>query len=82
MTQILLPLALAAALALPAQAGSPVIIEDAYEAEPAPGLTPGEKIAIAAGLIVVGALIFGGGGGSSDCACTDQPEDGGGACTC
>jgi hypothetical protein len=82
MKQILLPLALIAALAAPLHAGGPVIIEDAYEAEPAPRLTPGEKLAIAAGLILVGALIFGGGGSDDACTCIDQPEDGGGSCGC
>lgn len=70
--------------ATPVIAGGPVIVEEAYEAEPVQTLTPGEKIAIAAGIILVGALIFGGNGGGDaiDCACNDQPEDGGGSCTC
>lgn len=69
-------------LTLPANAGGPVlIVEDAYEAEPVPKLTPGEKIALAAGLLVLGAFIIGNGGGS-DCTCNDQPDDGGGACGC
>lgn len=68
-------------LTLPANAGGPVlIVEDAYEAEPVPKLTPGEKIALAAGLLIVGALIIGNGGGS-DCAC-NSPDDGGGTCGC
>ncbi len=69
---------------LPAHAGGPVIIEDAYEAEPAPKLTPGEKIALAAGLLILGGLLLGNGGGDSPAACTcnDQPEDGGGSCGC
>lgn len=80
MKQILLTAALLAPL--PAIAGGPVIVEDAYEAEPAPKLTPGEKIALAAGIIIVGAMILGGGGGSDACTCNDQPEDGPGSCGC
>lgn len=68
-------------LSTQAQAGGPVIVEDAYEAEPAPKLTPGEKLAIAAGIIIVGALIVGG-GGSGDCTCNDLPDDGGESCGC
>lgn len=79
MKHLLLTAALLAPL--PTFAGGPVIVEDAYEAEPKPRLTPGEKIAIAAGLLVLGAFIIGNGGGS-DCTCNDQPEDGGGICGC
>ena len=39
-----------------------------------------QKIALAAGLLIVGALIIGNGGGS-DCAC-NSPDDGGGTCGC
>lgn len=67
----------------PAQAGGPVIIEDAYEAEPAPKLTPGEKIALAAGLLILGGLLLGNGGGdgAAACTCNDRPDDGG-SCGC
>jgi len=83
MKKILLTAAILAPL--PAHAGGPVIIEDAYEAEPAPKLTPGEKIAIAAGLLLIGVAIIasGNGGGGGGCICNDQPTDGGdGSCGC
>ncbi len=88
--QILLPsnllttFALIATFAVPAIAGGPVIVEEAYEAPAAPRLTPGEKIAIAAGLILVIGLVAGGGsGGPAACACNgDEPPDGGGSCAC
>ena len=54
-----LALILSLALALPANAGGPVIVEEAYEAEPAPRLTPGEKIAIAAGILILCAIACG-----------------------
>ena len=57
MKTLLIALTLAAS---PVAAGGPVIIEDAYEAEPAPKLTAGEKLAIAAGLLFVIALASGG----------------------
>lgn len=75
----LLALTLSLCTALPAYAGGPVIIEDPSEGSPAAILSPGEKLALAAGLIVVGALIFGG-GGSDDCPCLTP--DVGGQCTC
>ena len=76
MKALLIALTLAAT---PLHAGGPVIVEDAYEAEPTPKLTPGQKLAIAAGLIVVGALILGGGGGSdSPCNTPDEPTEPGG----
>ena len=69
--------------AAPAHAGGPVIIEDAYEAEPAPKLTPGETIAIAAGLLILGGLLLGNGGGDGPAACTcNDTPDGGGQCGC
>lgn len=80
-----LALILAMTAAIPAHAGGPVIIEEAYEAIPAPRLTPGEKIAIAAGLILVIGLIgtSGGSDGPAACACNgDEPPDGGGSCAC
>jgi hypothetical protein len=64
---------------LAAQAGGPVLIEEPFETVPAPAFTPGEKIALAAGLILVGALLFGS-GGSDDCACKNEVE--GTQCTC
>lgn len=75
----LLALTFALCAALPAHAGGPVIIEEPYEAEPVAMLSPGQQIALAAGLILVGALIFGG-GHSDDCPC-NQPDDAG-QCTC
>jgi hypothetical protein len=74
----LLAMTFALCTALPAQAGGPVIIEEPFESAPAPTLSPGEKLALAAGLIVVGAMIFG--GGSDDCPCLTPDE--GGQCTC
>lgn len=75
----LLALILTLTAAVPAHAGGPVIIEEPYEAAPTVMLTPGEKIAIVAGLIVLGALAFGG-GGSDDCPCNTPDE--GGQCIC
>lgn len=74
----LLAMALVLCTSLPAQAGGPVIIEEPYEMEPAALLSPGEKIALAAGLILIGALI--GAGGSDDCPCNTPDE--GGQCVC
>ena len=51
-----------------ATAGGPVI-EDAYEAEPAPGLTAGEGLALAAGLLLIIAIASGGGN-----PCNGDPE--------
>jgi hypothetical protein len=78
-TMKLLALTFALGVALPAHAGGPVIIEDTYEAEPAARLSPGQQIALVAGLIVVGALIFG--GGDSDACPCNTPDDGG-QCVC
>ncbi|HLQ20121.1 MAG TPA: hypothetical protein VK146_14190 [Tabrizicola sp.] len=76
----LLAFTLALCTAMPAQAGGPVIIEEPpEEGRPAVILSPGEKIALAAGLLVVGALLIGG-GGSDDCPCFTPDE--GGQCTC
>lgn len=76
----LLAFTLALSLAMPAHAGGPVIIEEpTEEGQPALLLSPGEKIALTAGLLVVGALLLGG-GGSDDCSCF-SPEEGG-QCTC
>ena len=58
----LLTAAFLLAFATPTFAGGPVIVEEAYEAEPAPKLSPGENLAIAAGLILVIGLIAIGGG--------------------
>ena len=44
----------------PAIAGGPVVVEDAYEAEPAPRMTAGEKLAVAAGLLLIIAIASGG----------------------
>ena len=73
-----------ALLTNPSFGGGPVIVEDAYEAEPAPKLTPGEKIAIVAGILIIGGLLIGSGGsdGPAACACNDQPDDGGTSCGC
>ena len=70
-------LALLTALTLaatPVAAGGPVLIEDRYdtESEAAPKLTAGEKLAIAAGLLLVIALASGGGSGSV-CNGDEQP---------
>lgn len=69
-----LPLILTLALALPATAGGPVLVEDTTDtAAPAPGLTPGEKVGLAIlGLIIIGAIASGGGG--------DTPAPGGKLC--
>ena len=76
----LLALTLALSLAMPAHAGGPVIIEEPpEEGQPALLLSPGEKLALTAGLLVVGALLLGG-GGSDDCPCLTPDE--GGQCTC
>ena len=64
---------------LAAQAGGPVLIAEPFETVPSPAFTPGEKIALTAGLILVGALLFGS-GGSDDCACNSAVE--GGQCVC
>lgn len=64
---------------LAAQAGGLVIIEEPFETVPSPAFTPGEKIALAAGLILAGALLFGS-RGSDDCACKNDVE--GTQCTC
>lgn len=78
----LLAMTLAVCTALPAQAGGPVIIEEPVEeGNPALLLSPGEKIALAAGLILLGAALIGGGGGSdTNCSCFTPGE--GGQCTC
>jgi hypothetical protein len=52
----LLALTLSIGLAIPVNAGGPVIIEDPEEGAPVALLSPGEKIALAAGLLLVGAL--------------------------
>lgn len=74
-------IALAVVLCIPLQAhaGGPVIIEEPYENIPSPAFSPGEKIALAAGLILVGALILSS-GGSDDCACNSIDE--GSQCVC
>ena len=58
-------------LVSPAYAGGPVIVEDAYEAEPAPRMTAGEKLAVAAGLLLIIAIASGGG---DNCNGDPQPE--------
>ena len=75
----LLALTLSIGLAIPVNAGGPVIIEDPEEGAPVALLSPGEKIALAAGILLVGALLLGG-GGSDDCPCL-TPEEGG-QCVC
>jgi hypothetical protein len=59
-----LALILILALAVPATAGGPVLVEDTTEtAAPAKALTPGEKVGLAIlGLIIIGAIASGGGG--------------------
>jgi hypothetical protein len=64
---------------LAAQAGGPVLIEEPFETVPSPALSPGERIALTAGLILVGALLFGS-GGSDNCACNSDAESS--LCTC
>ena len=83
----LLALTLALCTALPAQAGGPVIIEEPVEeGNPALLFSPGEKIALAAGLIILGAALIGSGGGGGggvvpdNCSCFTEDE--GGVCTC
>lgn len=75
----LLAFTLILAVTAPAHAGGPVIVEEPYEASPVAKLSPGAQIAIAAGLIVLGALALGG-GGSDDCPCNTPYE--GGQCIC
>lgn len=76
----LLALALAVFTAIPAHAGGPVIIEEPPElGRPAVIFSPGEKIALGAGLLLVGALLLGG-GGSDNCSCNTLGETG--QCTC
>jgi hypothetical protein len=77
MKMLAMTLVLCAPLA--AQAGGPVLIEEPFEPVPAPAFTPAEKIALAAGLILVGALLFGS-GGSDDCICNSDLE--GSQCVC
>lgn len=73
--------AIMTAIAGHALAGGPVIIEDTAEAAPAPKLSPGEKIAIAAGLLlIVGILAGGGGGGDVLCNGDEGPADPGPVC--
>lgn len=76
----LLALTLTFLLAVPAHAGGPVIIDEPpEEGSPVAILSPGEKIALTAGLLLVGAFLLGG-GGSDDCSCNTPGE--GGQCTC
>ncbi len=76
----LLALTLTLLVAVPANAGGPVIIDEPPEqGSPVAFLAPGEKIALTAGLILVGVLLLGG-GGSDDCTCNTPDE--GGQCTC
>jgi hypothetical protein len=79
----LLAITLALCTALPAQAGGPVIIEEPVEeGNPAALFSPGEKIALAAGLILLGAALIGAGGGGSDSNCSCFTPEEGGTCTC
>lgn len=67
-----------ALLTSPAFAGGPVLVEEHYEAEPAPKLSAGEKAALAIGLLLVIALAS---GGSSDvCNGDEQPVPEPGPC--
>jgi hypothetical protein len=76
----LLALTLSLLLAVPVYAGGPVIInEPPEEGSPVAIMSPGEKIAITAGLLLVGAFLLGG-GGSDDCSCRTPGEDG--QCRC
>lgn len=76
----LLALTLTLLAAMPVHAGGPVIIEEPpEEGGPVAVFSPGEKIAFAAGLILVGALLLGG-GGSADCTCNSPDEEA--LCTC
>ncbi len=68
-----LALILAMTAAIPAHAGGPVIIEEAYEAEAPQKMRPGDKIALAVLGIVVLGLIAGGGKGGSDLCNGDEP---------
>lgn len=68
-----LALILAMTAAIPAHAGGPVIIEEAYEAEAPQKMRPGDKIAIAVLGIVVLGLIAGGGKGGGD-VCNGQDD--------
>lgn len=76
----LLALTLTLLVAVPANAGGPVIIDEPpEEGRPVAILSPGEKIALTAGLILIGAFLLGG-GGSDDCPCNTPGEAG--QCTC
>lgn len=66
-------------LTLPANAGGPVLIEDAAEAAPLVRSHNNRLVPILFGLAVAAILL--GGGGGSDCAC-NSPDDGGGSCGC
>ena len=72
-----LALILTLALALPANAGGPVIIEDAYEAAPLVRSHNNRLVPILFGLAVAAILL--GGGSDSPCNTPDEPtpEDGG-----
>jgi hypothetical protein len=72
-------LLLITAIAMPisAQAGGPVIIEDAHEAEARPSSEGRWVVPVIVGLLIVGAIASGGG---NDVLCQgpdDQPKDGG-----
>ena len=66
-------------LTLPANAGGPVIVEDAAEAAPVVRDRNNALPLILLGLAVA-AVVLGGGGGS-DCTC-NSPDDGGTSCGC
>lgn len=67
-------LALILSLGAPAYAGGPVLVEEAYEAEPAPKLPQGAKIAIGVGLfLIIAAAASGGSKGGSVCYGDDVP---------
>lgn len=74
-------LAASLALSLPLQAGGPVLVEDATEdAAPATERRPCIIGCLAAGAIVLVAIVALAGG--DDCSCNDQPTDGTGSCGC
>ena len=71
-----LALILALALALPAIAGGPVIIEDAYEAAPLVRSHNNRLVPILFGLAVAAIIL--GGGSDSPCNTPDEPTEPGG----
>ena len=76
MTRLALILSLSLALALPAHAGGPVIIEDAAEAAPLVRSHNNRLVPILFGLAVAAILL--GGGSDSPCNTPEDPTEPGG----